>query len=308
MININAIVIGSTKIAEAHINAINKSKIKLVDIATRNKSSNVKNLRIKYNLNSAKLSSWEAAIASEDSNFILIACKSSMHKKICMDALMKEKFVLCEKPGWEFPLNHNISKYKKLRFAYNRRFYSWVNKVKKEIELSKTKIFINLDLVEYADNFEEFYEICSHYIDLVKYITSTKINLSSSFIENAKNLLIIDNNSVNITLKVWNNPPCNYLMRIQNKDKFFEISPMESFKEYKSFNISNLTIFDKKFNPIQLSSIEENSTNELKYGFKKMYLEVINWINDTQDNLCKLDEELENRKLAKLLFDNVNFS
>ena len=54
MKNISATIIGSSKIAQAHIYSIRKSGIKIIDIATRLNSKNVENLKNVFKINKRK--------------------------------------------------------------------------------------------------------------------------------------------------------------------------------------------------------------------------------------------------------------
>ena len=267
MKSISATIIGSTKIAEAHIYTIKKLGIQIIDIATRLGSKNVKNLKILYEINQKEILDWKNSINKNHSDLIIVANKSDFHKEISDYALNLGKYVLCEKPGWEEDtsgINVNIN----LLFSYNRRFYSWVNNLKKTLDNSKNKIYIDVNLVEFDKDFLKFYEIVSHYIDLSKHILGKKFSLSQSEFSRAENIFQISNPRFSINYRVWNNSPSNYSMNIQDGDFFYKISPTESLTKFEGFSIKDLTNFDKQYNPKVIANVIEIGED---VGFNNMY-------------------------------------
>ena len=134
---IKATVIGSSKIAEAHIKSLNFCEIEINNIATRENSENVKNLVSKYNINQLKNLGWEEIIKNTKSNLIIIANTATMHEEIAKFALNNGKYVLCEKPGWDLSNDPSCENKQNIRFSYNRRYYSWIQNFK--------KLFFNLE-------------------------------------------------------------------------------------------------------------------------------------------------------------------
>lgn len=306
MKNISATIIGSTKIAEAHIYSLNKLGIKIVDIATRLDSKNVEKLKIFYEINQKEILDWKSSINKYQSDLIIIANKSDLHKKITDYSLSLEKYVLCEKPGWEKD-SSEIIKNNKLRFAYNRRFYSWVNGLRKSLENSKNKIILEVNLVEFNSEFLKFYEIVSHYIDLSTYILGKKFSLTESKFYKGENFFQISNPKFLISYKVWNNISSNYSIFIQDGETGFKVSPIENFSKFNGFIVKNLTPFDKEYNPKVVSNIIENDKEE-KFGFYHMYKDVIKWYEGLNNNLCTIEEENVNRIIGKELFEVSKFS
>ena len=141
-----------------------------------------------------------------------------------------------------------------------------MNHLKKTLENSKNKIYIDVNLVEFENNFLKFYEIVSHYIDLSKYLLGNKFSLSQSEFIRAENFLQICNPIFSINYKTWKNSPSNYLINIQDGDIIFKISPIENFTQLKGFSIKDLTNFDKQYNPKVISNILEKGEDE-KFGF-----------------------------------------
>ena len=122
MKTISALLIGSTNIAEAHILTMRNLGIQVVDIATRLDSENVIYLKNKYNLITKKALDWKESVNKNNSNFVVVANKSELHKEISEYCLDLGKFVLCEKPGWGLDDLYHFNDNDKIKFAYNRRF------------------------------------------------------------------------------------------------------------------------------------------------------------------------------------------
>ena len=162
-------------------------------------------------------------------------------------------------------------------------------------------IYIDVNLVEFDKDFLKFYEIASHYIDLSKYILGRKFSLSKSEFYRAENIFQISNPEFSINYKVWNNSSSNYSINIQDGDTIYKISPTENFTKFKGFSIKDLTNFDKQYNPKVIANILEKGEDE-KFGFNKMYREVIHWYEGLNNNLCTLEEEIDNRIIGKELF------
>ena len=82
MENIYAIVIGSTNISEAHLISMINAGITIKDIATRYNSKNVLNLKSYYKINLSESLSWKNSLKKYESDLIIVANKSDMHKEI----------------------------------------------------------------------------------------------------------------------------------------------------------------------------------------------------------------------------------
>ena len=308
MKQINSSIIGSTDIAEAHILAMNSIGINLNEIATRNGSKNLEKLRKKYNINQLLPKDWKTLISTTNSNLIVIATNSNLHEEISGFSLDSGKHVLCEKPGWYMKDINRTKNLDFLRFSYNRRFYSWVLPLKNILSLSKNKIKLTLDLVEYKEDFDKYYEITSHYIDLVNFLLGDKLSDFKNNIYMAKNFLQINTNFVEVNYHVWDNPSSNYRIRIQDKFNYYEIMPIEICSIFSGFKINSLSKFDNSYTPFSLDSISESSDKNLKFGFQFMYQDVINWINGSSNILCTFEEEIKNRYIANKIFEQIDIN
>ena len=165
---------------------------------------------------------------------------------------------------------------------------------------------VDIDLVEFREDFESFYEISSHYIDLSRYLFFADISKEEISINEGKNFIQIYNKNFSVNYKLWNNPSLNYSVRVNLGDKFFEIKPIERIRTYSGFSFDQLTDFDRLYLPKIIEDKNENALKMYKYGFNAMYEDIVNWLNGKSNNLCTWEEEIENRILAKDIFNSFS--
>ena len=76
-----------------------------------------------------------------------------------------------------------------------------VNYLKLKLQESVNDLVLDVDLVEYENNYSKFYEIASHYIDLSIYILSKKFSYSQIKLIKAKNNLKLISKNFTLNLK-----------------------------------------------------------------------------------------------------------
>lgn len=303
--------IGSGKYASSNLMPIfKKNKSKMVYVMSKNGLSSNKNLQkfnFKYNT-----TDFNEILNSNETNTVVICNQHNLHATQVIDALNFKKNIYCEKP---LALNYNelneirnsyINSNCILKVGFNRRYS---NLVKKIIDLLKfdhsEKSFnyvINAGKIDNGSWLGEvdisggriIGEIC-HFIDLIKFITKSRISKYNITRSNNEN----DNCVINLKFTCGSIASISYFVDGSNQHSKENLSiysndkvlVLDNFKILKGYGFKN-------FNKIKLWNQDK--------GHENCITDFINSINNNYYNIDEVDNYIETSKICIDLANNKN--
>lgn len=278
-------VIGCGNIAEFHINAMREVGFSIVSIAARVNSINVEAFSKKHNIQKIYKNPLDLLKSSSEWDALLLLTPASVMVEYLKIVAPLMKPILVEKPVAD---NHidlkSLIKYKNIRVAYNRRFYSGVELLKSFIK-SNPRSLIKVTLPEYRkdpDHNIEFpnrlpsmtYENSVHILDILNYISG---EVEWDFLKNIKDnnkfiaLLAIGHGSSGATIQLdsYYNASENFSINIVSDNERVEMKPIEVTSLFKGMEVNEPSeeMPIRQYTPILQNKIIDSSNHGHKPGF-----------------------------------------
>lgn len=278
-------VIGCGNIAEFHINAMRAVGFSIVSIAARANSSNVEAFSKKNNIKKIYKNPLDLLNSSSEWDALLLLIPASVMVDYLKIAAPLMKPILVEKP---VAYNHielePLIKYKNIRVAYNRRFYSGVEFSKSFIQ-SNPRSLIKVSIPEYRKDPEhniEFpdrlpamtYENSVHILDIVNYISG---EVEWDYLKNIKDnnkyiaLLAIGQGSSGVTIQLdsYYNASDNFSINIVSENERVEMKPIEVTSLFKGMEVNEPSeeMPIRLYTPMLQNKIIDFSNHGHKPGF-----------------------------------------
>jgi predicted dehydrogenase len=255
---VNLAVIGCGNIARYHIPAMRDVGFNIVAIAGSLNSKNVLTFARKYGIDKVYNNPLDMIENVSEWDALLILSPVPTIIDYLNLAVQFDKPILSEKP---VALDHTclkeFTRYKNIRVAYNRRFYSGVDFSKKYIQkhpnsLIKVTIPEKRKDPDHNINFPSrlplmSYENSVHIFDLINYISGgIKWKDTSSIKEQDKyiaiNALGHGANGATIQLDSYFNSPDNFSINILSGDERVEMKPIEVTSFFKGMEVNEPTV------------------------------------------------------------------
>ena len=278
-------VIGCGNIAEFHINAMREVGFSIVSIAANLNSSNVEAFSKKNNIQKVYKNPLDLLNDSSEWDALLLLTPASVMVEYLKLVAPLMKPILAEKPVSDNHLElQPLIKYKNIRVAYNRRFYSGVEFVKSFIQ-SNPRSLIKVTIPEYRKDPEhnvEFpnrlpamtYENSVHILDIVNYISG---EVEWDYLKNIKDdnkfiaLLAIGQGSCGATIQLdsYYNASDNFSINIVSDNEMVEMKPIEVTSLFKGMEVNEPTkeMPIRIYTPILQNKIIESPRHGHKPGF-----------------------------------------
>jgi predicted dehydrogenase len=278
--------IGAGNVAKHHIEAAVASGFQVELIAARPNSSNLENISRKYGIKKTVYGVENIDTNTIDALSIITNAENlfDVYKHFEDSALP----ILVEKPMFT-----TMQQLKKTNFSrpntligFNRRFYNSTIALKKETQkLNSINGIIKIPELSWSQEItstarkEAVTSNAIHILDLVNYIFGSEDgidNLTSRTSGNGsfQSSLILFKNKNLVDIQISFGIPDTYSFQVLDKNKRFELSPIEEFRIYDSikFEEPSTSVNYKRYIPqnnIYVSSFETNSL--IKPGFLGMY-------------------------------------
>ena len=278
-------VIGCGNIAEFHINAMRAVGFSIVSIAARLNSSNVEAFSKNNNIQKVYKNPLDLLNSSSEWDALLLLTPASVMVDYLKLVAPLMKPILVEKPVADNHIDlQSVIKYKNIRVAYNRRFYSGVEFAKIFIQ-SNPRSLIKVTIPEYRKDPEhniEFpnrlpamtYENSVHILDIVNYISG---EVEWDYLKNIKDdnkfiaLLAIGQGSCGATIQLdsYYNASDNFSINIVSDNEMVEMKPIEVTSLFKGMEVNEPTkeMPIRIYTPILQNKIIESPRHGHKPGF-----------------------------------------
>ena len=285
MKSIKLAVIGCGNIAQFHLPAMSDVGFDIVSIAGSKNSKNVYNIAKKYDINKVFNDPADTLKKPADWDALLILSPVSTIVDYLELAVPFGKPILVEKP---VALDHlhlqNLIKYKNIRVAYNRRFYSGAVFAKKFVK-DHPKSLIKVTIPEQRKDPEHnmdfpnrlpllSYENSVHMFDLMNYISEdikwkdvSSIKSVDKYVATAA--LGYSANGATIQLDSYFNASDNFSINIIADNERVEMKPIEVTSLFKGMKVNEPTeeIPIRLYTPMLKNKIIDSPGNGHKPGF-----------------------------------------
>ncbi len=302
--NLSLAIIGCGNIANFHVEAFKFLGYKVKHCASRFNSTKVKHFANKHKITNVWKDPYKLAKSRNDWDAIILSSTTETTPKILEILIKHKKPILVEKPvsiGTKYLKKYALNYPKFVNVAYNRRFYSTIDKAFKFIKNSKGQLFCNMKLpgvVKKGKNklvgFRNVFENSCHGIDILRFlfgdlkiIKNTRIKLNNFDSGRTTLLRSKQNHLCNILMN--SNSPDNFSLEIENGKKRLLLRPFESFEIYEgiSFVKPNKKYPLKSYKPklVEKSDIFSNlkSEKKLKPGFLGQSKDFLNLIKGNKN-------------------------
>lgn len=290
------ILIGTSPIVEFHVNALRKSGLIPIGIASSNKNSSSQEKFAVKNKIKKSYSDWKNMINEEKYDGIVIATRTESTIEILEQAIKQNIPILVEKP-----VSFNSKDIKKIlrkshqmiMVGYNRRFYKPVNKLKSFVLEERNPVLASMIAPEVSD-IKKFFNNTSHSLDLLRYIFG-EIRLTHKeklFVNDIQKGIVatFSNDRKDIIQFIGNwDAPDNFSLTVFQDTKKFELKPYEELSIYNGMDIIQPNIKNpiRKYVPKLTGKITLESVDKhIKPGFYQQsnaFLELIK--NRTKTNM-----------------------
>ena len=277
--------IGSGPISNFHIPAINKTGFEIVEISSRPNSVRCKEIAAKYDLQTAyNPKGWRSTLDRADAKFegIVIAVDTRVTPEILEEAIKLGKPIFCEKPGaWHPAQLERLEKLEeengaKIFFAYNRRFYDTVSKIKRFIKNSESGT-INVSIPDSIGTIRQFLVNGCHMIDLVVHILEgAEIRYTDLIRDKEEEIVgfvaVLKGNNAWTSIIEGNwEASANFEIRASSRNEVYKLMPVEKLEVFKKMvKIEpSKEIPIRRYEPVSDNVYIEEAT--LKPGFIEQY-------------------------------------
>lgn len=281
----NLAIIGCGNIAEFHVPAMKEAGFNIVAVAGSPNSRAVLTFAKKHNINKTYTHSKNLISDVNAWDALLILSPVSTVISYLQQAAPYGKPILVEKP---VAYNHlhlvSLMKYKNIRVAYNRRFYSGVEFVKSFIQ-SNPRSLIKVTMPEYRKDPEHnvgfpnrlpvmTYENSVHILDIVNYISG---EVEWDYLKNIKDdnkfiaLLAIGQGSSGATIQLnsYYNASDNFSINVVSDNEMVEMKPIEVTSLFRGMEVNEPTeeMPIRLYTPMLQNKIIESPMHGHKPGF-----------------------------------------
>jgi len=285
MKNINLSIIGCGDIAEFHIRAMRDAGFNIVAVAGSLNSKNVSSFAKKHNISKVYQNPIDLIENVSEWDALLLLSPVSTIVDYLQLAVSYGKPILTEKPvALDHLLLKDLIRYKNIRVAYNRRFYSGVAFSKRFVEdhpnsLIKVSIPEKRQDPDHNVNFPNrlplgSYENSVHIFDLMNYIFKGITWKETSTIKSADKYmgtvaLGYSTNGATIQLDSYYNSPDNFSINIVSDDERVEMQPIEITSLFKGMEVSESTEARsiRLYTPLLQKKFIEDHVDGYKPGF-----------------------------------------
>ena len=285
MKNINLSIIGCGNIAEFHVRAMRDAGFNIVAIAGSLNSKNVSSFAKKHNISKVYQNPTDLIENVSEWDALLLLSPVATIVDYLQLAVSCGKPILTEKP---VALDHlhlkDLTRYKNIRVAYNRRFYSGVAFSKFFIEehpnsLIKVTIPEKREDPDHNVNFPNrlpvgSYQNSVHIFDLLNYIFKGITWKETSTIKSVDRYigavsLGYSSTGATIQLDSYFNSSDNFSINIVSGDERVEMKPIEVTSLFKGMEVSESTEARpiRLYTPLLQKKIIEDHTHGQKPGF-----------------------------------------
>ena len=280
-------IIGTGNIANFHCDAFKKAGFEISHGAGSLNSKSAIEFGKKHGIK--KIFSDPMEILKNCAQWDVVLLSTPTEKNITyLDEILKiNKPALIEKPvatDAEYLSQFTKNSFKKIRVAYNRRFYATTQRAKNFID-DEGFVYAKMELPETlntAGYYNSVHLNSAHGIDLLNYLFSSLEVIKNIHFENDIGRLVIlkssDNQIVNLIMN-WNSPS-NFSLSLESANKKFEMKPFEDSQIFQGMTViepsDELPL--RRYVPKSIESVTSYPTksNLIKPGFLEQALEIKN--------------------------------
>ena len=316
---ISLAIIGCGNIANFHVKAFRSLGLKINHCASSLNSKKVSNFAQKYNIQHVWKDPIELAKSSRSWDAIILTSTTESTPKILDILINHKKPILVEKPvsmGTKYLKKFSANYPKFVNVAYNRRFYSTVQKAKEFVNKCNGQLLCSMKMPGFVKksknhliSFRNIYENSCHGIDILRYIfgdlkiiNNSKIKLNSFDSGRITLLKSKKNHLCNVIMN--SNSPDNFSFEIENGNERLLLKPFESFELYKGIDFvrPNKKYPLKSYKPrlIERNNVFSNSKIKFKPGFLEQSKDFLKLIKGkTQIKSAKLIDAYKTQHLLE---------
>jgi len=271
------ILIGTSPIMRFHVNALRKSGLNPIAVASSNKNSSSQRKFSSENNIEKSYSNWENMIQEEKYDGIVIAVRIESTMEILEYAIKQNIPILVEKPVSvnSKDINKIIKKsHEMIMVGYNRRFYKTVNVLKDFVLEDDTSVIASMIAPE-SSSLMNFSSNTSHGIDILRYIFGEiRLEYVKRLVVNdmQKGLVATFSNDRKDVIQFIGNwdTSDNFGISVYRDKKRCELKPYEILNIYNGMDIIEPTGMNsiRKYIPKLVDKINLESVDEqFKPGF-----------------------------------------
>ncbi len=311
-------IIGAGNISHFHVEAFKAVGFEITHSSAKKNSRRAKSFANNYKIKNFVNDPKELLKQYKDWDAILLAIDTDYNHIYLDDIIKINKPALIEKPvstDLDFLARYESRKHKKIRVAYNRRFYGTIFEAKNFINSSE---FINcrIELPESVkfdseDKYKPVLLNSIHGIDLLFYLFGEIKLINVVIIPNDMGRLCLLENERGdkITLIMNWNSPSNFSINLDSNFKRLEIKPFEMCYLYQGMEILEPTkdLPLRRYIPKKMKEISSfpNKDTDLKPGFFEQAKEIKNIINGKKASVsASLEDAYKSQKLLNEILYN----
>ncbi len=298
--------IGCGNIAHFHIKAFKKLGINFSHCASSLNSKKVFDFAKKHSIKNIWNNPLELAKASHLWDGLILSSKTEAIPEILEILIKQKKPILVEKPvdiGTKYLKKFKNSCSHLIQVAYNRRFYSTVEKLKNHIESSKSKLLIKATIPEKVNKsknkfikFRHIFENSSHIIDLLfflfkkmKIVSIQKVALNSY--DSGRVIMFTTQKKHTGVLMINSNSPDNFSIEVDDGKIKVVLRPIENIKIFQGLKRKEPTPSYplRRYRPQLIKSKNVFNSDKLnkkiKPGFYGQSISFIKLISENKRNI-----------------------
>lgn len=285
MIRPRLALIGTGNIAHFHCEAFAKAGFEISHAAGSLNSKTVEEFGQKHSIKNIFSNPHDILKNYQEWDAVLLSTPIDKNSDYLERILELDKPTLIEKPVATNKIDLSRFKendFKNIRVAYNRRFYSTIQRAK---EFIKDEDFVHLRMelpekVKSTGDYEYVLSNSCHGIDLLLYLfKDLEIKNSFAFKNDLGRLVTLKSKNNNlVTLNMNWNSPANFMISLEGDRRRLEIKPFESASIFQGMEIIEPTddLPLRRYVPKKIESISSfpHQDNLIKPGFLEQAIEL----------------------------------
>lgn len=307
-------IIGTTQIAQSHVDAARKAGFDVCHVAGRKNSTTVDHFARSNSIAHA-WSDPTTLATSGDWDAIVIASATESLADLLLLAMNSDRAVLVEKPvtldAQIFERFHGSTE--KVMVGFNRRFYAAVLEAKKFL-IERQACLIHLQVPESVmlkpgaqSDYSRVKTNSTHAFDLLNFITGglTDVRIESVLHDSQKTgaIAIARSNRGDLCSVIANwNAPANFALAIDCGEERFELKPLEDGVLYRGLEVAQTSSSSRRtYIPKKIATFCESSDSEMyKPGFLSQAQALMDLVHGKRSSIAAT---LGDAKAAQLFAD-----
>jgi predicted dehydrogenase len=278
-------IIGTGNIANFHCHAFKKAGFEISHAAGSPNSKNITAFGKYHNIKKIYANPYDVLKHHSEWDVILLAPPIEKNFDYLDQVIQISKPTLIEKPvaiNPESLSSFSRSSHEFIRVAYNRRFYSTVQRAKEFIS-KEDVLSARMELPERVNETGNYYAVhanSAHGIDLLYYLFKDIKVLNNYHLKEdlGRHVILESENGVLINLLLNWNAPSNFQISLETRDKKLEIKPFEDSRVFQGMDViepsDELPL--RRYEPKIIESVSSfpQKNNLVKPGFLEQAMEM----------------------------------